>query len=178
MDFIIENIYLLVLAAAGIVQWWKSTQDAKKERENPQQPGGYDPQELEEFIEEEERRQSRPAVPPPLPSGQSGSMPGVERSPVPSFRKKAAEKEPNAFAPTPVFEDELARQATLAEQLKGLKQGRKAKPARVARLARGSESSDEPVFMSGSLRSRLGNRKELRQAFVLKEILEKPVGLR
>lgn len=185
MEFIIDNIYLLVLAAAGIAQWWKATQDAKKERENPQPPEEFDPGELEEFIEEAERRQARqavpppvPSVPPPLPSGERGPMPGVERSPVPALKRKGAATELQTFTNAPGLDEELDRQAALAEQLQGLKQARKARPARIARLARGAEDSDKPVFAGGSLRSRLGNRRELRQAFVLKEVLEKPVGLR
>ncbi len=190
MDFIIDNIYLLVLAAAGLAQWWKATQDAKKERENPQppedfDPEGFDPGELEEFIEEAERRQARaavpppvPSVPPPLPSGERGPMPGVERSPVPALKRKNAEPRSQTFTNAPGLDDELARQAALAEQLRGLKHARIARPARIARLARGAEDSEKPVFAGGSLRSRLGSRRELRQAFVLKEILEKPVGLR
>ena len=71
--------------------------------------------------------------------------------------------------------DELARQQALIDQArefkraKGARKSKEAKPA-VARTVSGAPSS--------SIRGRLHNRSELRSAFVLKEILEKPVGLR
>ena len=109
MDFVIENIYWLVIAAAGLVQWWKSTQEAKEEaRRNTRD---YDPEELEEFLEEAERAHPRPAVPPPLP----------QAAPPPALARSVPEPPPIAFNPLEGNSAELERQAKLAEQLKQVK---------------------------------------------------------
>jgi hypothetical protein len=173
MDFIFDNLLILIIVASGIVKWWTSTQEAKKERENPQPQEEYDLEELEDFAEQAEGRYSAPAVPPPLPPGDVGPMPGVERSSVPALRRKSSE--PPSFDATSGVEEELARQSALAEQLSGLKQARK---ARTAKVASGGRKKSNSAFATGSLRSRLKNRRELRQAFVVKEILDKPIGLR
>ena len=170
MDFIIDNIYLLILAAAGIAQWLKATQEAKKERENPQpKEDEFSLEELEEFIGQAERHHP---VPPPLPTNDGGPMPGVERSPVPNLKKTNG---PPSIAEMSRDEGELARQEAIATQLKGLRQ---AKQARVAKLSTDKKEKGGSASRPGTLRSRLGNRRELRQAIVLREILDKPVGLR
>lgn len=180
MDFILDNIYFIIIAAAGLVQWWKATQEAKKERENPSQSEEYMPRELEEFLEQAERRHVRPAVPPPLPHGANPVPPSFERSPVPSLKKaNRPTSEAKAFVKAPHYiqeaqEAELARQAAIAEQLSGLKQAKKNKQETIQTANR----EKAKTVVSGSIRDRLKNRSELRQAFVLKEFLEKPVGLR
>ena len=176
MDFIFDNLIILIIIASGIVKWMISTKEAKEERENQPPPIEYDEQELEEFIEQAERRQARAAVPPPLPMGESQPLPGVERSPVPDLKRKSSEPPPVVVATD--IEDELARQASLAEQLKGLKQAKQAPTARIARLATDVRKKPGSSSAPGSLRSRLSSSRELRQAFVVKEILEKPIGLR
>lgn len=179
MDFIFDNIFIIILAASGLVQWWKSTQEAKKERENQRYPEAYDPEELEEFLGQAERRHARPAVPPPLPTaGESQVMPGVERNRVPTLKRSQSIPEAKAFTRAPHYqqehEEELARQAALAEQLSGLK---KVKKKQEPVLGNSRKKTTKP-FVGGSLRDRLSNRRELRQAIVLKEILDKPIGLR
>lgn len=173
IDLIIDNLFILIIVASGLVKWWTDTQEAKRARENPQQGQEFDPEELEDLFEEAERRHSRPAVPPPLPTSQSGPLPGVDRSPVPNLKRKTTES--STFVPTSGVEAELARQALLAEQLKGLKL---AKQAGDSTPVFGQQRKKVTAAPTGSLRSRLANRRELRQAFVLKEILEKPIGLR
>jgi len=175
MDFIFDNLIILLIVASGLVKWWTTTQEAKRERENPPPTEEYDPGELEDFLEQAARNDPRPAVPPPLPANQSGPMPGVERSPVPNLRKKSSEPPP--LVEMSGVQAELARQAALAEQLKGLKQAKQARTAKLAPIL-GERKKSALAGNTGSLRSRLGNRRELRQAIVLKEILDKPIGLR
>lgn len=166
MDFIFENIYWLVLAAAGIAQWWKSTQEAKEEaRRNTHE---YDPDELEEFLEEAERANPRPAVPPPLPRN--------EPAPAPTLRRASAEPPPLEFNSYEGASGELERQAKLAEQVKLLKQAKRQRSMDEAPTS--ASRKKKTVESNSTLRSRLQSRRELKQAFVLKEILEKPVGLR
>jgi hypothetical protein len=179
MNFILDNIYIIVIAAAGLVQWWKSTQDAKKERENQHLPEEYSRKQLEEFQEQAERRHSRPTAPPPLPRGSNPVPPSFDRSPTPALKKSRPTSEAKAFVMAPHYQEEalqaeLERQAAIAEQLSGLKQARKKQEV----ILRSKREKAKPAMVSGSIRDRLKNRSELRQAFVLKEFLEKPLGLR
>ncbi len=179
MDFVLNNIYIIIIAAAGLVQWWKSTQDAKKERENQPPSQEYFPREVEEFLEQVERKNSRPVVPPPLPAGARPVPPKMDRSPAPMLKKaNKPTSEAKAFINAPHYVEEaqqaeLARQAAIAEQLSGLKQAKKNQQEILT-----AKREKAKTVVSGSIRDRLKNRSELRQAFVLKEFLEKPVGLR
>jgi type IV secretory pathway VirB10-like protein len=153
MDFIFENIYLLVLAAAGIAQWWKSTQEAKKERENNAPPREVAPPPVYQPYKE---NFPSPVIPPPLPN-KSGS-------PAPSLVSMRRAQE------------ELARQEAMNEKLKEAKRAKQKKKSQ----EKTQEVYSQTVVAksSKSIRSALSNRHEIRRAFILKEILEKPVGLR
>lgn len=170
MDFIFDNIILFVMAAAGLVQWWRSTQEAKAE-EKEQEANRREAQSYEEFAEEVERSIPRPAVPPPLPGEGARPMPGVERSPVPDLRRSGRKVE---APPLPEMSGELQRQEAIAEQLRDLRRAKKdSRPAFENRRKAKVESSG-----GIGLKARLKNKRELKDAFVLKEILEKPLGLR
>ncbi len=169
MDFIFDNIIWFIAAAAGLVQWWKATQEAKEEARRETHEHEYDPAELEEFLEQAERTHPRPAVPPPLP--QAAPVPAS----APTMRRRSQEAPPLEFQPMEGVSTELERQAKLAEQLKQAKRQRSLDQAPVSASRRKKPVTAESA---GTLRGRLQNRRELRQAFVLKEILEKPVGLR
>lgn len=179
MEFVLDHIYWIIIAAAGLVQWWRSTQEAKQERENHRPSDEYLPKKVEEFLEQMERRQPKPATPPPLPRKSQPTPPRLDRAPAPSLKKV---NPPNtgsrlsASVPHHIQQAqqaELDRQAAIAEQIKNLKQAKKNQEA--AQTAK--REKQQPVA-SGSIRDRLKNRSELRQAFVMKEFLEKPVGLR
>ncbi|MFK7849484.1 MAG: hypothetical protein AB8D78_00775 [Akkermansiaceae bacterium] len=172
LDFIFENLIIFIIIAGGIAKWVEATREAKRARENPPPVENFEVESLEEFIQQAERRHPVPAVPPPLPPSTSQPMPSVEHAPVPELRRDAMESPQEMVEEK--FDYELARQADLAEQLAGLKQ------ARVARVAkpRPSDRRKRAIVHGGSIRSRLRNRSELRNAIVLKELLEKPVGLR
>jgi len=162
MDFILDNIFIIILLFVGAISQW-----LKARGEAPPEPGpGYDPSELEEMIEEAERRHSRPAVPPPLPT--QGSM----AAPAPSLRRKSSE--PAGFDTSA----ELARQQELAEKVKELKRTRGARQFNESLIPRKRKAGSAAPVADTGLKARLANRRELRQAFVLKEILEKPMGLR
>ena len=172
MDFILEHSIFFIMAAAGLVQWWKTTQEAKAEQKAEEERRNR-PDYYEEMIEEVESRLPRPAVPPALPTEERGAMPGVDRSPVPNLRRR--EKRQSAPAPPlPNMSSELERQAAIAEQLRELKR------AKTEERPAFSNRKPKKVQEGGGvgLRARLRNRRELQDAFVLKEILEKPVGLR
>jgi hypothetical protein len=73
---------------------------------------------------------------------------------------------------------ELARQQLLAEKLKEMQRTRGAREVNEGLIPKKRSVADVSSGSIGSLKSRLRHREELRQAFVLKEILEKPIALR
>jgi hypothetical protein len=169
MDFISEYFYVIILIVGAIAQWMKSRSESREENGRPN-----DAEDLEEMIGREERRQSRPAVPPPLARPLTPPpLPASGHSPAPELRRKSRE-----VAPAFDTSGELARQQALAEKVKVMKQARAARKAGES-LPSGKESAGSATRSAGlGLRDRLRNRNELRQAFVLKEIIEKPVALR
>lgn len=172
MDFIFDNIIWFVAAAAGLVQWWKSTQDAKAEQKAAEERQ-REMESYEEFVEDVESSLPKAAVPPPLPAGGGEPMPGMGRSPVPDLRRRERREVAEA-APLPEMNSELERQAALAEQIRELKRAKNAsRPAFNNRKQKKVETGG-----GGGLKARLRNGRELKDAIVLKEILEKPVGLR
>ena len=174
MEFIENYFYIIILIVGAIAQWMKSRSGSKEEKGLQGDEAGYDPAELEEFIGEAERRNPRPSVPPPLPSQAGGALPGAGRSPVPDLRRKSPPLLQEAAASFNIS-DELDRQQELIEKAREFKQ---------AKIARKSKEPIAPALKAKrteaatGIRCRLHNRPELRSAFVLKEILEKPVGLR
>lgn len=171
MDIITDNIVIILFLIVGaVVQWLKARGEARQNQDT-----GYDPADFEEMMQEAERRQSRPAVPPPLPPTSYPQPTGGVIAPAPALHRKSRELE----AP-PSFDTsaELARQQDIADKLQEMKRTRGAREISDSLLPRKRPAGDHIPATSASLKSRLGNRWELRQAFVLKEILEKPVGLR
>lgn len=171
MDFFLDNIFVIILLFVGAISQWLKARSEARQNQDP----SYDPADLEEMMQEAERRYSRPAVPPPLPPNAFPQAPGSVIEPAPVLRRKSREAEP---APT-AFDtaSELARQQQLAQKLKEMKRTRGAREISDSLLPQIRSGRDVSPTTGVSLKSRLGNRKELRQAYVLKEILEKPVGL-
>lgn len=152
MDFILENIYILLLAAAGIAQWLKATQEAKKERQNAGRP--QQPEQREISYEDIEREFRDIVIPPPLPKHQSTPPPLV------SQRK---------------LQDELLRQEALNEKLKELKRTKQTR-SKEGEFVHQPKPAEKEI--STHLLPALSSRNEIRKAFILKEILDKPLGLR
>ena len=170
MDFISEYFYVIILIVGAIAQWLKSRSESEQEEEYRGEEPDYNPEELEEFIGEAERRNPRPAVPPPLPAG--GALPGVGRSQVPDLRRN--EPPPLQEAAEEFdFSAELDRQQALIDQAREFKHEKSARKSIEVKPAVVRPVSKE---MATGIRERLHRRTELRSAFVLKEILEKPVG--
>lgn len=184
MDLIGEYFYVILLILGAVAQWVKSRNEAKAEAEQAKRradQGGADDEyfDLEDILERAAHESApRPAVPPPLPTG---PMPGVERSPAPDLRRKNTPPPPVASYGSHAINAELARQNALAEQVALLQQAKKRSNGSenaAAAKARSGFSKTHQVSPSTSLKQRLLRRDELRKGFVLKEILEKPVGLR
>jgi len=171
VDIITDNIFLIILLLVGAIsQWLKARGEARQNQDT-----GYDPADLEEMVEAAERRHSRPAVPPPLPPASFPLPAGSVIAPAPALRRKSRDPEAAAAFDT---SSELARQQDMADKLKEMKRTRGARQINESLMPRNRSLGDSIAATGFSLKARLGNGRELRQAFVLKEILEKPVGLR
>lgn len=172
MDIITDNIVLILFLIVGaIVQWLKSRGESQQQKQDT----GYDPADIEEMIEEAEHRRIRPAVPPQLPPAAFPHPAGTVVAPAPALRRKPREPEAATAFDT---SSELARQQDIADKLKEMKRTRGAREISESVLSGGRPTATPIPATSASLKSRLSNRRELRQAFILKEILEKPAGLR
>ncbi len=171
MDFFFDNIFIIILLFVGAISQWLKARGEARQNQDP----GYDPADLEEMMQEAERRHSRPAVPPPLPPNAFPQPPGSVIAPAPALRRKSREPE---TAPAFDTSSELARQQQLADKLKEMKRTRGARQVNEGLLPKKRSLADVGTASVGSLKSRLRSREELRQAFVLKEILEKPIALR
>ena len=172
MDFFFDNIFIIILLFVGAISQWLKARGEARQNQDP----GYDPADLQEMMQEAERRHSRPAVPPPLPPHTFPQPPGGMIAPAPALRRKSREAEPvpTAFDTS----SELARQQQLADKLKEMKRTRGAREMSDSQLPRKRSLADVSTVSGVSLKSRLRSREELRQAFLLREILEKPVALR
>lgn len=172
MDIIRDNIFLIILLFVGAISQWLKARGEARQNQDP----GYEPADIEEMMQEAERRHSRPAVPPPLPPTAFPQPPGNVIAPAPALRRKSRESgaAPTAFDTS----SELARQQQLADKLKEMKRTRGAREISNSLLPQKRSLADVGTVSGVSLKSRLRSREELRQAFLLKEILEKPVALR
>ncbi|MBC7981181.1 MAG: hypothetical protein H7Y36_11515 [Armatimonadetes bacterium] len=180
MDFIFDNIYVLVLVAAGIAQWLKSRREAKQaEREASHGEREEDDVFGPDFdfgeMMEEHKRQAELGVPdavapPPLPV------------PLPELETRRTHLPSPGESPS-IHEREFARQNALADQMRMLKLAKSSlRPEGAAgakaRVALRRDHSTKAVAQGGGLDARLRSRSEIKKAFILKEILDAPLGLR
>lgn len=161
MDWLLEHLQLVILAGLGLAGWLKTRYDAQQAESDesgtdfPTQPPAM----------------PRPFVPPPLE--RSTRQPPPLRSTSPAIPAAAQD-----------FSEELRRQQEIEDRLRAIRASRSNKAvstggavatrARIA--ARGKEQTARPPITT--LRQRLHNRAEIRAAIVLREILDRPVGLR
>jgi hypothetical protein len=162
MDWLLEHLQLVVLAGLGLAGWLKSRYDARQTEEGTEFP-------------------SRPI----------GGPSGGPRPFVPPPIERKAKQSPTRLTVPPTlptagkdFAEELRRQQEIEERLRVIRDSRPAKAVstggavatrdRVA--ARGKKQAVRPVI--STLRQRLHNPAEVRAAIVLREILDRPLGLR
>ncbi len=175
MDFFLDNIFIIILLFVGAISQWLKSRGEAAQGQDP----GYDPADFEEMIEEAERRQSRPAVPPPLPAP---SFPrpqqGGAAAPAPVLRRSQQREAARPAVPAYDSAAELARQEEIAEKIRELKRAKGARETADQAIPRVRPAGASGLTAATSLHARLRNRYELRQAIVIKEILEKPISLR
>ena len=155
-EFITNNIKILIFVGAAVLWVIGKIAEAKKNKEEQQQQEQqpWSPED-DDGYDYDERQEPvpppyRPMVPPPLPRAVAApDLPSDDR--------------------------ELARQRAMQERLSALRKERNA----VSKAARKpAKATPQPMVSPSSLKSRLRDRRELRRAIVMREILDPPVGLR
>lgn len=202
MDWIFDNLQVLVFIAAGIAYSLNSMRQAKAEaearREREQNP--VDPEDVFgpdfDFNQPPDRQpQTEVFLPPPLPA-----EPQPAQAPTASTRERRGfpQAEPTPERPQaphsprqPALQDalnaELERQRSLEQRILSLRQNRESRNSGAAATqrsvvanraaSRGGVPDVEPSALDG-IRSRLRNPREARRAIVLREILDAPLGMR
>lgn len=193
MEWILEKLPVLVFVVVAIAQIFRAVMKSRDaQAEHREEFDETEEQRRVREIQERIRRMAaeRGGAPPPLRPQEEGSPPPDPRPPQPAesfgetLRRGLAGEERR---PPPVFVEsksaELERQSGLAEQMRQLAEARELAQRRAARTAASTEATAQSeVGMLRRSRTRLDedlrDPENLRRAFVLREILGPPVGLR
>lgn len=165
MDWIFEHFQIVILVLLGVGSMVKSVLESKNKEKREREEEPYDPGEV--FAPDEEYSSPR----------ESGVPPPLYRQAVPPPLRESGYDEEAAIETARA----LKHQHDLAERLRHIRET-KATTSGGAAATRARESGSEvnkkpsPVVLS--VRARLRSPAELRQAFVIREILNPPVGLR
>lgn len=179
MSWILDHLNLVIVGALVLGSFLKSRFDSVKEDEPESDP-------FSDFDEREFPEESGRGTPPPMPY----VPPPIERE-KPSLRRKSTPPS----VPNTTFSMPGAAQAAAEESAKALKhqldlaarlrQIRETKAATIGgatstrrRIASSKNVSPEIVTVPRSIRTSLRDTSEIRRAFVMREILDPPVGLR
>lgn len=165
MDWIYENFQIVILVLLGIGSMLKSVFESKNKEKREREEEEYDPGEV--FAPDEEYSSpAAPSVPPPL-----------NRQIIPPPLRESGYDEETAIETARA----LKHQHDLAERLRHIREtkatttgGAAATQARSSAVVITNESASATL----SIRARLRSPAELRRAFVMREILNSPVGLR
>ena len=199
-------VIFLVIVISQLVRGVMRARQATAERETT--PVDYDEQRRQRETQEKIRRQiaarrggqapATQAAPPPL-AREAPPLVRPETTQLPEpfggplgrmleELQKRAQPQPEAVPPPPLVSArtsnaELERQEQLAAQLKTLEDARADAKRRAANVVEGKRviAESEPALRSaarGQLLADLSDRKSLRRAFVLREVLGAPVALR
>jgi hypothetical protein len=159
----LQSIIVLVIVVVALVSKILEGINANKRDSGPPMEDIFGP----DSEPDEGDRQFHPAVPPPI--RQATTPPPLRQVPPPPPLERVAMAGD--------MKSELARQRGIEERIRKIREAKlktQAASAPVHEVA----VAHRQAPISHSLNLRLHNTKELRQAFVLKEILDRPVGLR
>ena len=165
MDWIFDNFQIVILILLGIGSMLKSIVDSKNREKRELEEEENDPGEV--FAPDEDYSSpATPSVPPPL-----------YRQAVPPPLRESGYEEETAIETAKA----LKHQHDLAERLRHIREikatttgGAAATQARDSAKSTTNNSASAAL----SIRARLRSPAELRRAFVMREILNSPVGLR
>lgn len=164
MNWIFDNFQIVVLVLLGVGSLVKTMLESKANQKREQEEE-YDPGDV--FAPDEDYREpAMPSVPPPL-----------TRRVVPHSQRESGYDEAFAIETAKA----LKHQQDLAERLRQIREtkatttgGAAATRARVAN----KDVARSAVQVPAGIRARLRDPLEVRRAFVMREILDPPVGLR
>lgn len=199
MDWIFDNLQILLFIAAGIAYSINSLRQAKAELED-ERNREQQPVDLEEIFgpdfdfnsPPDRQPQTEVINPPPLPSIQPNpqsppATPRVKREFPQAGQSPQYPESPHQKSPAlGTIETELERQRTLEQKILALRQNRESRNSGAAATQRSVAAKNtnaltakhQKTTTTENLRSRLRNPKETRRAIVLREILGAPVGMR
>jgi hypothetical protein len=188
MDWVTEHLQLII-AVAGAIAWWlnQRKQGAEDAAESPEEQIFQDPELAENTrrIREEiqrkiEQRRRGITLAPPLGQAEPAESPPVMREvvlrpPLTPLPSRAARAHLDAQRTAEILE----QQASLAEQLR---QAQEMNAATLRRRQFETEVASKEEAAAVAVRSALGddlrNPAALRRAFILREVLGPPLGLR
>jgi hypothetical protein len=192
MDWILDNIRLIVIVGGAIAYWLNQRRKAKEEAEaaRTMAPAQAKTQEGEDAertrrVQEEIRRKileraggaTKPSavLPPPLPAASRLSRP--EQPKADAYVEPSVEEQEQTVAADQAM---LLRQQQLAAKLQELQQQRRAheRPAEVFAEKTALAMSAVGTSVLGSPLADLRNPALVRRAIILREVLGTPVGLR
>jgi hypothetical protein len=191
MDWIFDNIRLIVIVGGAIAYWLNQRRKAKEEEEAartmaPAQPKTQVGEDAERTrrIQEEIRRKileraggtkSPTATPPPIP--EASPLSTRERPKGAAYVEPSVEQQEQTVAADQAM---LERQQQLAAKLRELQQQRREhdRPAEVFAEKTALAMSASGTSVLGSPLADLRNPTAVRRAIILREVLGTPVGLR
>lgn len=195
MDWIFENLQLIIVVA-GSIAYWLNQRKREKEGQDADYDGDGVPEvkgapQTEAFEEAERTRKIQEEIRRKILERRGGAAPApvpVPTVPAPSMQEYREEPEwmgegpPPRTAPPPLDEAVLARQRALQEQIYALEARRAATKAQAAAkgfpAAEGVQTGTRPYAELPALVTALKQPAALRQAIILREILGPPVALR
>jgi len=200
MDWIFDNLQILVFIGAGIAFWVNSMRQARAEAENERNKPPVDLDEVfgPDFDFNAPPKQTEVFLPPPVSGSPQGAkpppLPGQQPQPIQRSRREFPQgtptpqrpQSPHQPAPQEMVNAELERQRSLEQRILALRQNREGRKTGAAATQRSVEAKratksgapDASPTLKDGIRSRLRSPREARRAIVLREILGSPVGLR
>ncbi len=167
MDWIFDNFQIVALVGIALASWIKSRMDAKAAEREERQAREEMGEGEEIFGPDEAWEEPPPRQPVPPPLHRAGPPP------VPTAAQYEAELEAAAL---------LKHQMDLQERLRQIRETKASTSGGAAvtraRVAASQSHAAAAAPVKSGLRSALRNRSEIRRAFVLREILGPPLGLR
>ncbi len=174
MDWIFDNFQIVILVLLGIGSMVKSLFDAKAKQASEQETD-WDPNNEVPLGDDTSYRKTTPSAPPPLVRSEV-PPPLTRPATPPPLRMAGYDAEvANETAKALKHQQDLAARLRQIRETKATTTG--GASATRARIA--SKGVAKPMKLAPlTLRNRLRNSAEVRQAFVMREILDPPVGLR
>ena len=167
MDWIFDHFQIVILVLLGFGSMVKSIFDAKAKQAEERKAEMHPPSEVP-LDDDTSYRKNAPLVPPP-PLHRPATPPPLRMA---GYEMEAA----NEAAKTLKHQQELAARLRQIRETKATTTG--GASATRARVAAKKGATKSTLQNPLALRQRLRDPAEVRRAFVLKEILDPPVGLR